>query len=55
MSQKSDVMPFNMVFKNEAKYEDCFEILDTYESSTQSAYRQAFGKLESLAINSQDR
>ena len=50
MKHKNKVMPLNMVFKNESKYEDCFEILDTYETATQSLYIKAFGKLKGFLL-----
>ena len=45
MAVKSAVHPLPMIDKNEAKYEDCFDIMDDYERQMVALYREAFGKL----------
>lgn len=44
MTQKSDWFQLPIILKNEAKHEDCVDILDEYETILSDVYRQAFGK-----------
>lgn len=43
MSLKSEVHPLPIMMKNEAKYEDCVDILDMYEDELIGLYTEAFG------------
>ncbi|XP_053386739.1 uncharacterized protein LOC128550851 isoform X2 [Mercenaria mercenaria] len=48
MSQKSSVYQLPIIMKNEAKHEDCVDILDTYETILSDIYVKAFGSTELL-------
>lgn len=43
MSAPSKVFPLPIMFKNEAKHEDCLAIMDGYESQLGDLYTEAFG------------
>lgn len=43
MSAPSKVFPLPIMFKNEAKHEDCLAIMDGYESQLVDLYTEAFG------------
>ena len=45
MSQRSEVFQLPIQMENEAKHEDCVDILDGYEDILTGIYNQAFGKL----------
>jgi hypothetical protein len=42
MSPVSKVYPLPIIFKNEAKHEDCLAIMDEYESQLVDIYTKAF-------------
>lgn len=44
MAQKSVVMPMPIILKNESKYEDCMEIMDSFADSVEGHHLKAFGK-----------
>ena len=44
MSKPSKVFSLPLQFKNEAKYEDCVDILDEYHVQMKDLYMEAFGK-----------
>ena len=44
MCQKSQVFPLPIMLKNEAKYEDCIDILDGYEDQLIKLYTSAHGQ-----------
>ena len=44
MSRKSDVYQLPIMMKNEAKHEDCVDILDEYENILCDIFNKAFGK-----------
>ncbi|KAJ8299422.1 hypothetical protein KUTeg_023482 [Tegillarca granosa] len=48
MSQRNEVFNLPIIHKNEAKYEDCLDIMDTMENCLQQVYREAHGNLEML-------
>ena len=49
MQEKSKVFPLPILMKNESRYEDCVDILDSYEDQLISLYTKAHGNtLESL-------
>ncbi len=43
MALKSDVHPLPIMMKNEAKYEDCVDIMDMYEDELIHLFTEAFG------------
>ena len=45
MAQPSHIYPIPMIFKNEAKYEDCVDIMDHYERELLNLFEKAHGKL----------
>ena len=48
MAQKSKVFGLPIMMKNEAKYDDCLDILDMYEEQLISLHTEVFGKCLSL-------
>ncbi|KAH3843149.1 hypothetical protein DPMN_116657 [Dreissena polymorpha] len=48
MSLKSDIFQLPIMMKNEAKHEDCVDILDTYEAVLSDYYHKAFGSSEDV-------
>ena len=50
MSQKSHVYQLPLLMKNEAKHEDCVDILDEYENTLGEIFEQSFGKFISCAV-----
>jgi hypothetical protein len=44
MSQKSHVYQLPIMLKNEAKHEECVDIMDEYESTLGEIFTKAFGK-----------
>ena len=44
MAKKSTTIPLTMLFKNEAKYEDCVDIMDESERLLTELYQETFGK-----------
>lgn len=44
MSKASKLYPLPVMFKNEAKHEDCLAIMDGYEDQLVEMYTKAFGK-----------
>ncbi|KAJ8300788.1 hypothetical protein KUTeg_022307 [Tegillarca granosa] len=48
MSQRNEVFNLPIIHKNEAKYEDCLDIMDTMENCLQQVYTEAHGYLEML-------
>ncbi|KAH3814500.1 uncharacterized protein LOC127835962 [Dreissena polymorpha] len=48
MSLKSDIFKLPIMMKNEAKHEDCVDILDTYEAVLSDYYHKAFGSEDVL-------
>ena len=45
MAKKSKVFGLPIQFKNEAKYEDCVDIMDNYIEQLTSLHTEAFGTL----------
>ena len=50
MSQKSHVYQLPLLMKNEAKHEDCVDILDEYENILGEIFEQSFGKFISCSV-----
>ena len=44
MSKPSKVFPLPIMLKNEAKYEECIDILDGYEDQLINLFTKAHGK-----------
>ena len=45
-AKKSTVLPLKMVLKNEAKYEDCVQILEESQKQMKAHYGAAFGQFK---------
>ena len=43
MAKKSEVYPLPVMFKNEAKHEDCIDVLDSYEDLLTGYFQEATG------------
>ena len=43
MAQRSEIFSLPLIFKNEMKYEECFDILDMYEQEVVKMYTEAHG------------
>ena len=51
MSQQSHVFQLPIQMKNEAKHEDCVDILDGYEDILQVLFTKAFGEFSNGNLN----